>query len=94
MTVKIGIALCHVTQTLQTRVGNERTCFSRNGLFFYRDNLSIFSLKLLVRAGFKSMWQTLVEGKMLWNFMAFIIYQESPEVCLSRKLRSAAETTA
>lgn len=40
------------------------------------------------------MWQTLVEGKMLWNVMAFIIYQESPEVCLSRKLRFAAETPA
>lgn len=42
-------------------------------LFFYIDNLNIFSLKLLVRAGFKSMWQTLVEGKMLWNFMTSIM---------------------
>lgn len=45
-------------------------------LFFSIDNLSLFSLKLQVRAGFKSMWQTLVAGKMPWSFPICIIYRE------------------
>jgi hypothetical protein len=42
-------------------------------LFFYIDNLSIFSLKLLVRAGFRSTWQTLAAGKMRCSLLACVI---------------------
>lgn len=47
-----------------------------SGSLFHIDNLNIFFLKLLVPVGFRSMLQILVEGKMLWGFMTYMILKE------------------
>lgn len=54
----------------------KNSSISGSSLFFYIDNLTFFSLKLLVRVGFKSMLQILVEGKMLQGFLINIILKD------------------
>lgn len=53
----------------------KKSSVSSSGLF-YIDNLSVFFFKLLVQVGFKSMLQILVEGKILWGFVMYIILKE------------------